>query len=112
MIPQHRGGSESKLNKEQLERADQVLQQSPRENGYNKSNGSMMVLKCWISRGSRKRKIIYGAANPKTGEVFYSTEDAGNSDGFESFLIGQQSIMSTKRFPCFLTMWHSTKQDG
>lgn len=38
------------------------------------------------SKGSRKRKVIYGACNPKTGEVIYSTEEAGNSEGFEVFL--------------------------
>lgn len=170
LIPQKRGGSESKLNKEQLERVSQALQHSPRENGYNKSNWSIILLKRWISRefgvsysmsgltelvhklgfslqrpkkqckaadpkkqeqfkaelekllkdanentvedeavitdepttrgkwslkgqqpiiptNSRgSRKVIYGAANPKTGEVFYAAEEAGNSDGFESFL--------------------------
>jgi transposase len=38
------------------------------------------------SKGSRKRKVIFGACNPKTGEVYYSTKEAGNSESFESFL--------------------------
>ena len=37
------------------------------------------------SKGSRKRKVIFGACNPKTGEVIYSTEDSGNSESFEDF---------------------------
>lgn len=38
------------------------------------------------SKGSRKRKVIFGACNPKTGEVIYSIEEAGNSESFEDFL--------------------------
>ena len=38
------------------------------------------------SKGSRKRKVIFGACNPKTGEVIYSTEEAGNSKSFDDFL--------------------------
>lgn len=37
-------------------------------------------------KGSRNRKIIFGACNPKTGDVIYSTEEAGNSESFEYFL--------------------------
>jgi len=38
------------------------------------------------SKGSRKRRVIYGAVNPKTGEVFYSTKRSGNTENFKSFL--------------------------
>ena len=38
------------------------------------------------SKGSRKRRVIFGACSPKTGEVIYSTEEAGNSESFEDFL--------------------------
>ncbi|MGE5630085.1 MAG: hypothetical protein ACM3TR_03190 [Caulobacteraceae bacterium] len=31
-------------------------------------------------------KVLFGACNPKTGEVIYSTEEAGNSKSFENFL--------------------------
>jgi len=175
LIPQHRGGSDSKLSDEQLRMVKEVLQQSPREKGYNKSNWTIPLLKLWIgrefgvkysiaglnepvhrlgfsiqrpkkqckatdpekqeqfkkelkkilegidddtvilyldealitddptttgkwalkgdqpvipanSKGSRKRRVIYGAANPKTGEVFYSTKRTGNTENFEPFL--------------------------
>lgn len=38
------------------------------------------------SKWSRKRRVIFGACNPRTGEVIYSTEETGNSKGFEDFL--------------------------
>jgi transposase len=175
LIPQKPKGPECRLTDEQLEQVRQILIESPREYGFNKSNWSMPVLKIWISRefginysasslydlvhrigfsmqrpkkkcknadpekqeafkkelkdlvenadddtvilyedeaiitdeptttgkwapvgkqpvvqtnskGSRKRRVIFGACNPKTGEVIYSTEEAGNSESFEDFL--------------------------
>lgn len=38
------------------------------------------------SRGSRKRAVMFGAVNPKDGEVYYSTYEAGNTDNFKDFL--------------------------
>lgn len=38
------------------------------------------------SKGSRQRRVIYGACNPKNGDVIYSTKDSGNSENFEDFL--------------------------
>lgn len=38
------------------------------------------------SKGSRERRVVFGAVNPKTGEVHCSTEKTGNSENFESFL--------------------------
>lgn len=175
LIPQKPKGPECWLTEDQLAKVYQVLSESPREHGFNKSNWSMPVLKIWISRefginyaacslydlvhrigysmqrpkkqcknadsvkqesfknelkelvenadddtvilyedeaiitdeptttgkwapigkqpivqtnskGSRKRRVIFGACNPKTGEVIYSTEEAGNSESFEDFL--------------------------
>jgi len=175
LIPQKPKGPECWLNKEQLAEVYQVLMESPRDHGFNKSNWTMPLLKMWISKqfgvnysagslydlvhrigyslqrpkkqcknadpekqeafkkelkdlvdnadddtvilyedeaiitdeptttckwapigkqpvvqtnskGSRKRKVIFGACNPKTGEVIYSTEESGNSESFEDFL--------------------------
>jgi transposase len=38
------------------------------------------------TRGSRKRKVIFGAVNPETGKVNEKTVDSGNRDTFKSFL--------------------------
>lgn len=38
------------------------------------------------SKGPRQRRVKFGACDPKTGDVFYSTEEAGNSESFENFL--------------------------
>lgn len=38
------------------------------------------------SKGSRKRKVLFGAVNPETGDVYYRTYDKGNSESFKSFL--------------------------
>lgn len=38
------------------------------------------------SKGSRQRRVIFGACDPKTGDVYYSTKEAGNSESFEDFL--------------------------
>lgn len=38
------------------------------------------------SSKSRERTVMFGAVNPKDGEVTYSTYDAGNSDTFKDFL--------------------------
>lgn len=38
------------------------------------------------SKGSRERRVIFGACDPKTGDVYYSTKEAGNSESFEDFL--------------------------
>jgi len=175
LIPQKPKGAECKLSEEQLQEVYLILQKSPRECGFNKSNWSMRILKLWIeknygvsyavsslydvvhriglsvhrprkksrnsdtakqeqymqelkelvensdedtvilyedeavvtdeptttgkwapigeqpiiptdSRGSRERRVIFGAVDPKSGEVLYSTEKAGNSESFESFL--------------------------
>jgi len=175
LIPQIPKGPSCRLTDEQLAKVYQVLLESPREHGFNKSNWTMSVLKIWIkrefgvnyaagslydlvhrigyslqrpkkqcknadpekqeafkkelkelvensdddtvilyedeaiitdeptttckwapigkqpvvqtnSKGSRKRKVIFGACNPKTGEVMYSTEESGNSESFEDFL--------------------------
>lgn len=168
-------GAECKLTDEQLKEVYVVLQKSPREYGFNKSNWTMSVLKIWIrekfrvgyavsslydlvhrigftiqrpkkqsknadpqkqvefrkeleeiidkadentvilyedeaiittepstksawapkgkqpvvvtnSSGSRQRRVIFGACNPKNGDIFYATEESGNSENFEDFL--------------------------
>ncbi len=38
------------------------------------------------SSKSRERTVMFGAVNPKAGEVIYSTYEAGNSDTFKDFL--------------------------
>lgn len=38
------------------------------------------------SKSNRKRKVIFGAANPKESKVHYSTTDNGDSINFEAFL--------------------------
>jgi len=38
------------------------------------------------SSRSRHRTVMFGAVNPKDGEVLYSTYDAGNSETFKDFL--------------------------
>ncbi len=38
------------------------------------------------SSKSRERTVMFGAVNPKNGQVIYSTYDAGNSDTFKDFL--------------------------
>lgn len=50
LVPQQRGGSDSKLSDEQLSKVKEVLQQTPRENGYNKSNWTIPLLRLWILR--------------------------------------------------------------
>lgn len=38
------------------------------------------------SSGSRERVVMFGAVNPKDGEIHYSTYEAGNTDTFKDFL--------------------------
>lgn len=35
--------------------------------------------------GTRKRAVVFGAANPETGDLTYQISDKGNSDNFKSF---------------------------
>lgn len=38
------------------------------------------------SKGSRQRRVIFGAVSPENGDVLYSTNEAGDSQIFEDFL--------------------------
>jgi len=175
LMPIKPKGAECKLDENQLQQVYEIMQKSPREAGYNKSNWTMPLLKKWINRefginysvsglydlvhrigfsiqrpkkqsknadpvkqrefkdklkkiideadedtvilyedeaivtteptttgkwalkgkqpviptdskGTRKRRVIFGAANPVSGEVIYSTKETRNSENFESFL--------------------------
>ncbi len=50
LIPQKPKGPLCRLTDEQLAQVYQVLLESPREHGFNKSNWTMSVLKIWINR--------------------------------------------------------------
>ncbi|MGL5245390.1 MAG: IS630 family transposase [Sarcina sp.] len=47
--------------------------------------GTQPIVKT-LPTGTRKRKVIYGATNPETGDLTYQLSDKGNSDNFKLFL--------------------------
>jgi len=53
LIPQKHLGAECKLSEEQLQEVYLILQNSPRDWGFNNSNWSMRLLKLWIEKQYR-----------------------------------------------------------
>ncbi|MPQ42957.1 IS630 family transposase [Clostridium tarantellae] len=47
--------------------------------------GTQPIVKT-LPTGTRKRKVIYGATNPETGDLTYQLSDKGNTDNFKLFL--------------------------
>ncbi|MGL5244594.1 MAG: IS630 family transposase [Sarcina sp.] len=47
--------------------------------------GKQPIIKT-LPTGTRKRKVIFGATNPETGDLTYQLSDKGNSDNFKLFL--------------------------
>lgn len=63
---------------------EMILSSEPSTTSVRTKVGSQAIIP--TTGGSRKRKVIFGAANPENGDLITQLSDTGNAENFKAFL--------------------------